>query len=198
LVNGYNPLIDSKIRAMLEISTARHDHLCPRQILGVRIGVTGAAALGMEIPRRDKDLLVFVETDGCFADGVEASTGCTMGHRTLRLEDVGKIGATFVHVPSGDAVRVAPRIDVRERAYAYAPGEDRHYFAQLQAYQIMPEDELLTVKQVVLARPIAEIVSRHGVRVNCAACGEEIINEREISVEGHVLCRSCAGLSYYR
>ncbi|MBX2999657.1 MAG: TraR/DksA C4-type zinc finger protein [Caldilineaceae bacterium] len=182
---------------MLEISTARHSHLCPRQILGVRIGIVGAAALGMEIPRRDKDLLIFVETDGCFADGVEVSTGCSMGHRTLRLEDVGKIAATFVNVPREEAVRVAPRFDVRERAHIYTPGEDRHYFAQLQAYQIMPADELLTVERVVLMRPIAEIISRHGVRVNCDRCGEEVINEREMIIEGRVLCRSCAGFSYY-
>lgn len=185
------------IQELLEISSARHSHLCPRQVLGVRIGLAGAAALGLDVPRADKRLLTFVESDGCFADGVEVATGCTIGHRTLRLEDLGKIAATFVDVKSGESVRVAPRLDVRERAYTYAPHEKRHYFAQLHAYQIMPEDELLSVQRVVLARRIEEIVSRPGVRVNCDICGEEVINEREVHVADRLLCQSCAGMSYY-
>lgn len=185
------------LQAILATSSARHSHLCPRQVLGARIGLAGAAALGLEIPRTDKRLLIFVETDGCFADGVEAATGCTMGHRTLRLEDYGKIAATFVDVQSEQAVRVAPQLDVRERAYAYAPDEKRHYFAQLQGYQIMPDAELLSIQAVHLATPVAEIVSRPVVRANCGLCGEEIINEREIMRGGQVLCRSCSGPGYY-
>lgn len=187
----------TQIQELLAVSSSRHSHLCPRQVLGVRIGLAGAAALGLDVPRTDKRLLIIVETDGCFADGVEAATGCSMGHRTLRLADFGKIAATFVNVKSGESVRVAPRLDVRERAYTYAPHEQRHYFAQLHAYQIMPEDELLAVQRVVLAQRIEEIVSRPGVRVNCDLCGEEIINERERQIAGRLLCQSCAGMSYY-
>lgn len=188
----------AQIQELLNLSSSRHRHLCPRQVLGVRIGLAGAAALGLDTPRTDKRLLTIVETDGCFADGVEVTTGCSMGHRTLRLEDFGKIAATFIDVKSGESVRVAPRPDVRERAYAYAPHEQRHYFAQLIAYQIMPEDELISVQRVVLLCRIEEIVSRPGVRVNCDLCGEEIINERELQVAGQLLCQSCAGMSYYQ
>ena len=187
-----------ELPTILEISTARHSHLCPRQILGARIGLAGGAALGLDLPRSDKRLLIILETDGCFADGVEVATGCTVGHRTLRVEDYGKIAATFVDVKTGAAVRIAPRLDIRERAYAYAPTEPRHYFAQLQAYQIIPDDELLTISPVTLTTPIAAIVSRPGVRVNCVHCGEEIINEREVQVGERALCRACAGQSYYR
>jgi len=186
------------LSAILAASSARHSHLCPRQVLGARIGLAGGAFLGLDLPRTDKQLLVFVESDGCFADGVEVATGCTMGHRTLRLEDYGKIAAVFVDVTSERAVRVAPRLDVRERAYAYAPGEGRHYFAQLQAYQVMPDDELLTIQPVMLATPVAAIVSKPIARTCCEGCGEEIINEREVVTGGQTLCRSCAGPGYYR
>lgn len=186
------------LQSILELSSARHSHLCPRQVLGARIGLAGAAALGLDIPRDDKRLLVIVETDGCFADGVEVATGCTVGHRTLRVEDLGKIAATFVDVKSGRAVRVAPQLDVRERAYAYAPDEPRHYFAQLAAYQIMPARELLTLQPVELVPPVEAIVSRPVVRTACDRCGEEIINEREVIRSGSTLCRSCAGAGYYR
>ena len=186
------------LSAILAASSARHSHLCPRQVLGARIGLAGVAALGLDIPRTDKLLLILVESDGCFADGVEVATGCTMGHRTLRLEDYGKIAAVFVDVESGRAVRVAPRLDVRERAYAYAPDERRHYFAQLHAYQIMPDDELLSIQPVTLTTPVAQIVSRPIVRTVCDRCGEEIINEREVIAHGQTLCQGCGGRAYYR
>lgn len=104
------------LQTILQLSSSRHSHLCPRQVLGARVGLAGAAALGLDLPRCDKRLLVFVETDGCFADGVEAATGCTVGHRTLRVVDYGKIAAVFVDVQAEQAVRVAPRLDVRQRA----------------------------------------------------------------------------------
>jgi formylmethanofuran dehydrogenase subunit E len=183
---------------LLEKSTATHSHLCPRKVLGVRIGLAGAAALGLELPRPDKRLLVILETDGCFADGVQTVTGCSIGHRTLRVEDYGKIAATFVDVKTGKSRRVAPRMDVRQRAYAYPPEENRHYFAQLRAYQIIPDDELFAYQEVQLATPISHIVSRPGVRVNCELCGEEIINQRAVERDRLTLCRACAGAAYYQ
>jgi formylmethanofuran dehydrogenase subunit E len=189
---------EPSLQHILDQSSARHSHLCPRQVLGVRIGLAGAAALNLDVPRPDKRLLIIIETDGCFADGIEAATGCTVGHRTLRVEDFGKIAATFVDVKTGQAVRVAPRLDVRERAYACASDERRHYFAQLKAYQVLPDHELLSIQRVQLMTPVEAIVSRPGVRVNCEVCGEEIINEREVEHAGMRLCRSCAGQGYYR
>ena len=34
-------------------------------------------------------------------------------------------------------------------------------------------------------------------RVVCAECGEDIINEREVRAEGKIVCRACAGDCYY-
>ena len=189
--------MNAALTRLLEVSSARHTHLCPRQVLGARIGLAGASALGLDIPRRDKRLLVILETDGCFADGIEAATACAVGHRTLRIEDYGKIAATFVDVETERTLRIAPQPDLRHRAFSYADGESRHYFAQLQAYQSMPDDELLTIQPVTLTTPIQEIVSRAGVRVNCDACGEEIINEREVILHGRILCRACGWGGYY-
>lgn len=188
----------AELQQILTISSARHQHLCPRQILGARIGLAGGAALGLPLPRADKRLLIILETDGCFADGVEAATGCTVGHRTLRVADYGKVAATLIDTKTEQAIRIAPQLDVREKAYRYAPHEPRHYFAQLQAYQTMPDAELLTIQAVTLTTPVAAIVSRAGVRVNCAICGEEIINERELLVGGRPFCQSCAGRGYYQ
>jgi len=182
---------------ILEKSMQDHDHLCPRQILGARIGMAGMKVLGFDEPPTKKQLLVISETDGCFVDGVIAATGCTVGHRTLRVEDYGKVAVTFVNTTSGYAVRIAPRLDVRERAAAFIPNEPRHYFAQMQAYQSMPDEEMFTVATVEMVTPIAEIISKPGMRVVCDLCGEEIMNEREVHQNESTMCRSCWGDGYY-
>lgn len=182
---------------LLEISARDHSHLCPRQILGVRMGLLGLHSLGFAEPPAKKHLLVITETDGCFADGLSAATGCTVGHRTLRVEDYGKTAAVFVDTTTQQTLRIAPALDVRERAYGYAPDEPRHYFAQMQAYQVMPDDVMFNVRAVMLNTSIAAIISRPGVRVNCDACGEEIMNEREIHQENLTLCHACANGAYY-
>ena len=66
---------DATLKKMLTQTAAMHKHLCPRQILGVRMGIVAAQLFPLELPQKDKRLLAFVETDGCFADGVSAATG---------------------------------------------------------------------------------------------------------------------------
>ncbi len=187
-----------EFQELLEVCSKRHSHLCPRQVLGVRMGLAGAAALGLALPRVGKPLLVIAETDGCFVDGLEVAAGVSVGHRTLRIEDYGKVAATFVDVRSGEALRLAPQPDLRRRAAEYAPDESRQYFAQLYGYQVMPDEELFSAAPVILTQDITQIVGRPGVRVTCSACGEEIINQREVLYQGLAYCRTCFGMGYYR
>lgn len=187
-----------ELAPILALSSAPHKHLCPRQILGARMGLAGARALAMDLPRSDKKLLVIVETDGCFVSGVQAATGCAVNRRTLRVEDIGKVAATFVNVKTEEAVRVAPQHDVREKAWTYAPkSEKKRYFAMLYGYQLMPDEELLRLEPVRLTHSVKSIISRAGVRINCSFCNEEIINEREVRRGDTVICQTCAGASYY-
>lgn len=186
------------IQPLLEKSASDHNHLCPRQILGVRLGLAGMNALGFAEPPAKKRLLLISETDGCFVDGLSAATNCTVGHRTLRVEDYGKTAAVFVDTVTEQAVRVAPALDVRQKAYVYASNEPRHYFAQMQAYQVMPDDEMFTVRAVTLSTSLASILSRPGLRVKCDICGEEIMNEREIRQGEKTLCLACAQGGYYQ
>jgi formylmethanofuran dehydrogenase subunit E len=155
------------------------------------------AVLNLQLPLTEKRLLVIVETDGCFTDGVEVVTQATVGHRTLRVEDYGKIAATFVDIHSGEAYRISPRPNVRQKAWEHAPEENERYQAQLQAYQVMPENELFHITQVELTTPLERIISVAGKRTTCDACGEEIFNEREIVRYGQCLCRACAGNAYF-
>src|SRR5512143_3671048 len=97
-------------------SASRHKHLCPRQVLGARIGMFASERLEIELPRIDKRLLVVSETDGCAVDGLIAATGCRVGSRTLRILDFGKVAATFIDTRTDETIRIVPRREARELA----------------------------------------------------------------------------------
>jgi len=185
------------LKELLDQTTARHRHLCPRQVLGVRMGLYAGELLGLALPQSDKRLYTIMETDGCAADGVAVAVNCWVGRRTMRIEDYGKVAATFVDTQTGVTLRIVPRPTVRQAARAYAAEAGSKWEAQLVGYQLMPCEELFDVRQVVLRTPIAQIISRPGRKALCGVCGEEIMNEREVQVDDVTLCRSCAGASYY-
>jgi formylmethanofuran dehydrogenase subunit E len=160
------------------------------------MGLAGGQWLGLTIPQMDKRMLVVVETDGCVIDGLAVATGCRVGRRTMRVLDFGKVAATFVDTQTGRAVRVIPRATARQRAKDYAPEAQSHWEAYLLGYQRMPEAELLQLQPVALTLSLEKLLSKEGYRVQCEACGEEIINEREVVQNGQTLCRTCAGESY--
>jgi formylmethanofuran dehydrogenase subunit E len=187
----------SDLSIFLAQSAALHNHLCPRQVLGVRMGMYAALLLDLALPQSDKRLYTFVETDGCFVDGIAVATGCSLGHRTLRLIDYGKVAATFVDTQSERAIRIAPHALARTRAKHYASDVESHWRAQLEAYQIMPFAELFHASEVTLNLSLKALISQPGVRVRCSICGEEILNQREIKRGDGVICQSCAGDSYW-
>ena len=184
---------------LLQKSMQNHKHLCPRQVLGVRLGLMGLLTLQLEPNRDDKRLLIITETDGCFVDGLITATGCAIGHRTLRLEDYGKTAAAFIDTHTRRAVRITPLPDLRQRAALFLPAEPTHYLAQLKAYQHMPNCDMFTVQEIHLTTPVESLVSRPGMRVTCQRCGEEIMNERETHHNDQILCQPCARLAscYY-
>ena len=187
---------DPRLPELLSQSAAKHNHPCPRQVLGVRMGMHAAGILSLDLPQRDKRLLTIVEIDGCFADGIAVATGCWLGRRTLRCVDYGKVAATFVDTHTGEAMRIHPSAECRQRASHYAPTAEDRWHAYLKGYQLMPAEELFVVEQVCLDPPVGELVSGPEHRAVCEACGEEVFNQREIVMRGRVLCRACAEGSY--
>ncbi len=183
---------------LLQTCAALHQHLCPRQVLGVRMGLLAGQMLGLDLPQADKRLLAIVETDGCAADGIAVAANCHVGRRTMRIEDYGKVAATFIDTHTGQALRIAPHAACRQRARAFAPQARNKWQAQLLGYQHMPAADLVIVQNVQLETPVEQIISRRKARARCETCGEEIINERELVRDGVVLCQSCAGQGYSR
>ena len=183
---------------LLSASATLHRKLCPRQVLGARIGLLAGLLLDLPLPQPDKRLIAIAETDGCFVDGLSAATGCYIGRRTLRVEDYGKTAASFIDSLTEQAIRIAPRLNIRELAWDYAPSARNKWEAQLIGYQHIPDELLFHWHWVELTVPVKQIVGQAGRRAACEICGEEIINQREVVCGEAVLCKTCAGEAYFR
>lgn len=183
--------------SLLAESAKWHKHLCPRQVLGARMGLFAAELLGIELPRRDKRLLAISETDGCAVDGLIAATGCRVGNRTLRILDFGKVAAIFTDTCTEETIRIFPRREARVLAVDHQPDARNIWEAMLLGYQVLSASELFVVQHAQLDMPLSQIISRPGMKTICEICEEEIINGREVLNNGIVLCRACAGEGYY-
>lgn len=187
---------DLQLERLLDEARAFHGHVCPGQVLGVRLAVLGTAAVGIP-ERRSKSLVVWVEIDRCAADAIQTVTGCRPGRRTLKLVDHGKLAATFLNMDTGVAARVVARTDSRERAATLYPDLPRKD-AQLRAYRELPLGELFDVYGVAVELDELDLPGKPLVRITCADCREEVNDGRHVMRDGLPLCRSCADGAYFR
>jgi formylmethanofuran dehydrogenase subunit E len=182
----------------LLLAAQDYGHMCPGQVLGVRMAMLGLRKLGIDEPvQQRKRLLTFVEIDRCATDAVSLVTGCRLGKRSLKYLDYGKVAATFVDLETHRAVRVAARDDARAKAKGMFPGLADLSQQQLEAYKVMGDADLFTVHWVRVKLTPEDLPERPRSRVTCEQCGEGINDGRDQRVEGRILCRNCAGESYY-
>ena len=183
----------------LQDAAVAHGHLCAGQVLGVRMAMHGLQQLGLDDPQgKDrKRIVTFVEIDRCATDAVMVVTGCRLGKRALKFRDWGKMAATFVDVDTGKAVRVAAREaskDLAKKMYPDLPDKNQQ---QMKAYREMTDDQLFQIQWVKVDLPAQEFPGFKGERIVCARCGEGISYQREVRRGGEILCKGCAGESYY-
>lgn len=182
---------------LLKESSSLHGHLCAGQVLGVRMAMAGCREVGIDEPRGCKKLIVYVETDRCATDAVQAVTGCSLGKRTLKFLDYGKMAATFVNLETNKAVRVLARDEARSAAPRYCQDSANPGEAQKKAYAVMPDEVLFSIQpDQVVWTPDENMPGFRGGRVFCDKCGEGINFRREIKAHGRALCIPCARGSY--
>jgi formylmethanofuran dehydrogenase subunit E len=178
-----------------------HGHLCAGQVLGVRLAMLGLEKLGVD-PRGKKEdrkrLVTFVEIDRCATDAVAVVTGCRLGKRALKFRDWGKVAATFVDVNTGRAIRIAAKESSKALARELHPEIADKNQQQMLAYREISDEDLFTTQWVKVDLPPEEFPGYKGDRVTCEVCGEGINFRREVHRDGKILCRSCAGESYYK
>jgi len=184
----------------LQDAERAHGHLCAGQVLGVRMAMFGLARLGIEDPQgKDrKRLVTFVEIDRCVTDAVAVVTGCRLGKRALKFRDWGKVAATFVDGESGKAARIVAKESSKALARSLHPEIAGKNQQQMLAYREMSDGDLFDLQWVKVEMSPEEFPGYKGERVVCARCGEGINFKREVRRRGKVLCRACAGESYYQ
>jgi formylmethanofuran dehydrogenase subunit E len=184
---------------LLQISTRIHGHICAGQVIGVRMSMLALNHLGIFDPHGidRKKLYVLVEIDRCATDAIQSVTGCSLGKRSMKWFDHGIMAATFVNLESGQAVRVTALEEARDRAQKYFSETTDKYQKQLEAYKIMPENELFRIEKVSLVIPPEDLPGKPIRRVQCESCADWVQDCREVILGGKVLCRNCAHGRYY-
>ena len=157
----------------LDRAVAFHGHLCAGQVIGVRMARLALRYFGIADAAHYRDLVAFVECDRCLADAV-----------------YGVMSATFYDMASGRAIRVSQ------------PQGNKcpHDVDPVAFFADKSDDVLFDVDEVELPDLTEEDLPGGKTKgVACERCGELIHDHREVVVDGHVLCKKCAGEHvYYR
>lgn len=185
---------------LLKNSIAVHGHLCPGQVVGVRMAMLGCRLIGLDEPtsiEQIKKLIVFVEMDRCTGDAVAYVTGVRLGRRSLKYMDYGIMAATFMNLETNTAFRVMSTEDARDLASIYAPEIAEKHFQQLEAYKRMPDSVLFRVQKVLVDMSKYDLPGPTRKKVSCSQCGQVVRDNRDVLQNGHILCKPCAQGAYF-
>jgi len=188
-------------KELLASSAAAHGHLCPGQVVGVRMAMLGCRLIGLNEPTSNeqiKKLIVYVEMDRCAGDAVAHVTGAKLGRRSLKFADYGIMAATFVNLETGKAFRILSTEEARDLAAMYAPEIAGKYQQQLEAYKRMPDSVLFRVFEVKVPVSEFDLPGPTRRKVACSSCGQIVRDGREVMVDGALLCRPCAHGAYFQ
>jgi len=185
---------------LLETSAATHGHLCPGQVVGVRMAMLGCRLIGLDEPTRRaqiKKLIVYVAMARCPGDAVAHVTGVKLGRRSLKFMDYGIMAATFLNLETGKAFRVVSTEEARDLAVVYAPEVSGKSRQQLTAYCRMPDSVLFRVQQVRVPIKPVDLPGPTQRKVACSRCGQVVRDGREVVCNGGYICRPCAENAYF-
>ncbi len=178
-----------------------HGHICPGQVLGVRMAVLGCQLTGVEDPRGidRKRLFVWVEIDRCVTDAITAVTGVRLGKRSLKFLNYGKVAATFLNHSLNRAFRIVAKDESRQLADSLFPSVEDRKERQMLAYKQAGESDLFKVESVRIELKDFEMPGRPRRRIICAQCREGINDGRDlVDALNRRVCRACAFGSYYQ
>lgn len=177
------------IDTLLQKAKELHGDVCPGIVMGTRMAMAGLRELGMDPLQKNRNLIVYVEIDRCATDAIQAVTGCTLGHRSLKSMNYGKFAATFVDTVSGKAIRIT--------AYPKKPDQPEDTKEVVKMVYNAPEEELFAIQHVrvdIKKEDMPGFPTRKNI---CSSCGEQVMDGREVTVERKPVCRNCAEGSYY-
>ncbi len=185
---------------LLAESVAAHGHLCPGQVVGVRMALLGLRLLNFAVPPslpELKRLIIFIEMDRCTGDAVAHVTKVKLGRRSLKFVDYGIMAATFIDLATQMAYRVISTEESRDLAAVFCPDEADRVQQQIQAYKIMPDAIMFRVQKVKVDLTPLDLPGPTRRKVTCCRCGQVVRDGREVVRDGQILCQPCAGGAYF-
>lgn len=203
---SFGPLWDK----LLEAAFLIHGHICGGMPLGFRAGLAALNALG-EARELNMAKVVAVETGtghaaGCFADGVQMSTGCTFGKGLIWRTEYGKWALNLVERQSRKAVRVSVRPQVIDAAFKSPFVKMRHQGVaptqipleigeRLVNDLLSKSDDELFVVSSTFDYPLPERPAASFNLIFCHNCGEAVAENKTRLIDGWSVCLPCAGYS---
>jgi formylmethanofuran dehydrogenase subunit E len=179
----------STIDILLQKAKEFHGEICPGIVMGTRMTIAGMRELDMDPLTSTHDLIVYVEIDRCATDAIQAITGVSLGHRSLKYMNYGKFAATFINTQTGKAVRVS--------SLPKNPNQPKDMKEVAKMICNAPEEEIFTIQNVHVDIPKEDLPGLPTHKDICSRCGEGIMDSKEIIIEGKVVCKNCAQGSYY-
>ena len=186
---------------LLKGSAEAHGHLCPGQVVGVRMAMEGCRLVGLNNPRelpQIKKLVVYVEIDRCATDAIAFVTGVRLGRRSLKFVDNGIMASTFVNLETRKAFRIVSTEKARDLVKAYAPVSANPREQQIRAYKQMAFDHLFTIHEVYVDVGVEDMPGPTRFKAVCQKCGQVVRDKREVMKNDQVLCKPCAFGTYFR
>ena len=181
----------TNITPFLEKAEKYHGHICSGQVLGIRMALMALQLLGLKPEHDLRDLVIFLETDRCVADAAYVVTGVTLGRRRVKVYGYGKTAMSFLDLKSGRAVRVC--VTTSDRPPHHAPKQE-----QIAFWEKHTDDDIFSWQEVHIDLPEGEQPGPPVRVCSCAACGEDVLDCKEIVQNGRAYCRACAHGAYYR
>jgi len=148
-------------KEILEETFKFHGHICWASAIGARAGLVALRELAVDRTGTSSDLHCIIEIGDdhgaqCFADGVQYSTGCTIGKGNIEKAGWGKLAITLIDKQKELAVRVS-----------YKPGRHQMIaessFMKKRAAGVpptqIPKEEAWDMANILWEAPESEVLS---------------------------------------
>jgi len=184
-----------------------HGHRCWASVAGVRAGLAALRVLNVK-RSGGRQLHAFVEIgEGhggmCFGDGVQYTTGCTLGKGNMEKTPYGKLALTLIERASNRAVRVSYKPTLAKQIAASAfmtkrgQGMDPDAIPEAEQMEVVDlvwnaaESDVMTIGEVFQFERewLPEIMGF----TPCAACGELTARAYVRVVGDKHVCIPCSG-----
>jgi len=206
--------IDKKIEendlsGLLYLTGLIHGHHCIGSAMGVIAAHYAMKAMDIKENTGMEHIIAVVETNNCFADGVQVVTGCSFGNNSMIYRDFGKTAFSLVK-RNGEGIRLCTKPDLgdllkdkRPEAINFvniinnreATPEEEAKVMQLNkehCYSVLsiPAEKIFNVEKVKLSLPEYSRILGSNI---CPVCGEKYMETKAVSKDGKLLCGRCGG-----